>query len=143
MRKFLFHIACMVTVSLITVQAVARDGDNAYMGIPFFRNYSASQYNAHNRNFDVLCDGEGHTFFANFEGLLIYDNVEWKVVHTPDISRVVRLSRSEEGDVLFEGIPSAWPLPSAPGAWPVNWPAAAAPRRPPWTAGTTSKSISA
>ncbi|MBQ1912188.1 MAG: hypothetical protein II171_01360 [Bacteroidales bacterium] len=104
MRKFLFHIACMVTVSLITVQAVARDGDNAYMGIPFFRNYSASQYNAHNRNFDVLCDGEGHTFFANFEGLLIYDNVEWKVVHTPDISRVVRLSRSEEGDVLFEGI---------------------------------------
>lgn len=104
MRRFPYHISLTVAVLLLTVQAFAQNGADAYMGIPFFRNYPAGQYDAHNRNFDVLCDGEGHTFFANFEGLLVYDNVEWRIVHTPDISRVVRLDRDEDGALIFEGI---------------------------------------
>ena len=116
MRKFLYHITCLAAVMLFTVQAGAQDGVNAsYMGVPFFRNYSASQYNAHNRNFDVLCDEEGHIFFANFEGLLIYDNVEWRIVHTPDISRVVSVGRDEEGEVIFEGITSTGRVLSVDG----------------------------
>ena len=101
MRRFSCHIVLMAAVLLFTVPAVAQ---NAYMGVPFFQNYPASQYNAHNRNFDVICDGEGHTFFANFEGLLVYDNVEWRIVHTPDISRVVSVGMEEDGTVFFEGI---------------------------------------
>ena len=104
MRRFLYHTSLTVAAMLLAVTAVAQNGGDAYMGIPFFRNYSAGQYNAHNRNFDVLCDAEGHTFFANFEGLLVYDNVEWRIVHTPDISRVVGLHRDADGSVLFEGI---------------------------------------
>lgn len=104
MRRFLYHISLMVAVLLFTAQAAAQGSEDAYMGIPFFRNYSAGQYNAHNRNFDVLCDGEGHVFFANFEGLLIFDNVEWKIVHTPDISRVVGLGMDDDGTVWLEGI---------------------------------------
>ncbi len=105
MRKSLMrHIGLLLTVLLVTVLAAAQDGGNAYMGVPFFRNYSASQYNAHNRNFDVLCDSEGRTYFANFEGLLVYDNVKWRVVHTPDISRVIALDLSEDGNVVFESI---------------------------------------
>ncbi len=104
MRKFLYHISLMAAATLVTVQAVAQGGANANMGVPFFRNYSASQYNAHNRNFDVLCDDEGRTFFANFEGLLVYDQVDWRIVHTPDISRVVSLHRDSDGTVLFDGI---------------------------------------
>ena len=94
----------MAAAMFVTVQAIAQSGGDAYMGIPFFRNYPAGQYDAHNRNFDVLCDGEGHTFFANFEGLLVYDKVEWRIVHTPDISRVVSLHKDADGTVLFEGI---------------------------------------
>ena len=104
MRKFLYHIGLMAAVLLFTVQASAQDGGDAYMGIPFFRNYTAGEYDAHNRNFDVLCDDEGRTFFANFEGLLVYDNVSWRIVHTPDISRVVSLRRDADGAVLFVGI---------------------------------------
>ena len=104
MRKFLYHISLMAAVLIFTAPAVAQNGGDAHMGIPFFRNYSAGQYDAHNRNFDVICDGEGHTFFANFEGLLVYDNVDWKIVHTPDISRVVSLEKAQDGSVLFKGI---------------------------------------
>ena len=101
MRRLAYHISLMAAVLLCTVQAAAQD---AYMGIPFFRNYSAGQYDAHNRNFDVLCDEEGRTFFANFEGLLVYDHVHWRIVHTPDISRVVSLHKDTDGSILFDGI---------------------------------------
>ena len=102
MRRIAYYIVLMAAALLFAVPAVAQNG--AYMGVPFFKNYPASQYNAHNRNFDVICDGEGHTFFANFEGLLVYDNVKWRIVHTPDISRVVSVDMEEDGTVRFEGI---------------------------------------
>ena len=104
MRRLAYHISLMAAVLLCTVQAAAQSGGEAYMGIPYFRNFSAGQYDAHNRNFDVLCDEEGHTFFANFEGLLVYDHVNWRVVHTPDISRVVSLRKDVDGAILFDGI---------------------------------------
>ena len=104
MRRLAYHICLWAAVLLGTVQAFAQAGMDAYMGVPYFKNYPAGEYNAHNRNFDVLCDGEGHTFFANFEGLLVYDNVEWRILHTPDITRVVGLHMDEEGTVFFEGI---------------------------------------
>ena len=104
MRRFLYHIMLIAAVSMSTVQVSAQRGSDADMGIPFFENFTASQYNAHNRNFDVICDREGHTYFANFEGLLVYDNVEWRIVHTPDISRVTGVSIDENGNVRFEGV---------------------------------------
>lgn len=104
MRRFLYHIMLIAAVSVCTVQASAQGGADADMGIPFFENFTASQYNAHNRNFDVICDGKGHTFFANFEGLLVFDNVEWKIVHTPDISRVTGVSIDDAGNVRFDGV---------------------------------------
>ena len=104
MKRIVYHIMLITAVLLGTLQTAARNIDDADMGIPFFENFTASQYNAHNRNFDVVCDKEGHTFFANFEGLLVYDNVEWRIVHTPDISRVVGVSIDDEGNIRFEGV---------------------------------------
>ena len=104
MRRFLYHIMLIAAVSMYTLQASAQRGSDADMGIPFFENFTANQYYAHNRNFDVICDREGHTYFANFEGLLVYDNVEWRIVHTPDISRVTGVSIDENGNVRFEGV---------------------------------------
>ena len=104
MRNLAYHICIWVTAGLFAVQAAAQNRQDAYMGVPYFKNYPAGEYNAHNRNFDVLCDDAGHVFFANFEGLLVYDMVEWRIVHTPDISRVVSLHKDEQGAVLFEGV---------------------------------------
>ena len=94
----------IIAVSLFTVRAVAQAGADADMGIPFFENFTAGQYHAHNRNFDVACDDKGYVYFANFEGLLVYDNVEWRILHTPDISRVLSVSVENDGKVRFEGV---------------------------------------
>ena len=47
-------------------------------GVPFFVNYPSSVYQAHNRNFDVVCDSCGNVYFANFEGILHYDYNSWE-----------------------------------------------------------------
>jgi len=95
MKRFLYILLWLSWLPCLARQQV---------GVPFFTNISATQYNAHNRNFDVLCDAKGHTFVANFEGLLIYDNVKWHTVHTPGISRVTQLSVEADGKVWFSGI---------------------------------------
>lgn len=60
MKKIVFLIMCLCSVYA-----------NSQEGIPFFVNYPASVYQAHNRNFDVVCDSCGNVYFANFEGILV------------------------------------------------------------------------
>ena len=93
-----------ILIILFTLLSVIPGMAQGMMGVPFFENFTAQQYNAHNRNFDILCDETGHTFVANFEGLLVYDNVEWHIVHTPGISRVTDLDRDKDGRICFSGI---------------------------------------
>ena len=63
----------------------------AQSGLPFFVNYTAKEYEAHNRNFDVVCDSAGIAYFANFEGIIYYNGARWGKILTPGISRVTRL----------------------------------------------------
>ncbi len=72
-------------------------------GIPFFVNYAPSDYRAHNRNFDVITDGAGRVYVANFEGLLYYDQTQWHTVHTPGIFRVTRLFQASDGRIWVGG----------------------------------------
>lgn len=71
-------------------------------GVPFFVNYPSSVYQAHNRNFDVVCDSCGNVYFANFEGILHYDYNRWETIYTPGFSRVTRLFR-DSGDRIWAG----------------------------------------
>lgn len=72
-------------------------------GVPFFTNYTATAYGAHNRNFDVVAGSGGVMFFANFEGLLYYDNDRWRILHTPGYSRVTHLLKDARGTVWAAG----------------------------------------
>lgn len=82
---------------LCSVTAMAGDG------VPFFTNYTAAVYGAHNRNFDVVTGADGVVFFANFEGLLYYDHDRWHVLHTPGYSRVTHLLKDSRGTVWAAG----------------------------------------
>lgn len=93
LRNILFIIACVVGTTAAFAQ-----------GMPFYRNYTPEEYNAHNRNFDILVDPkEGVVYVANFEGLLIYDQVEWDIKHTPGITRVTTLFMDSRGTIWTGG----------------------------------------
>lgn len=91
----------LVTVFLCSISYFGFAG--VISGKPFFVNFTALEYHGHNRNFAVECDKTGHVYVANFEGLLIYDGVSWKMTHTPAVSRVTTLYKSKDGKVWFGG----------------------------------------
>ena len=73
-------------------------------GLPFIRNYLPDEYDAHNRNFDILVDREeGVVYVANFEGLLYYDQAEWDIVLTPGLTRVTSLYQDSKGTIWIGG----------------------------------------
>ena len=69
-------------------------------GVPFFRNFTATEYKGHNMNFDIISGADGTIYVANFEGLLYYDNCVWHMIHTPGITRITAVFRR-----LFSEIP--------------------------------------
>jgi len=72
-------------------------------GIPFIRNYPATEYHAHNQNFDIISGTDGTVYVANFEGLLYYDQAEWHIIHTPGITRITAVFCDSKGTIWTGG----------------------------------------
>lgn len=77
--------------------------DSSAQGLPLIRNYSAAEYGGHNRCFDIEIGDDGTVFVANFEGLLYYDRSRWRMIYTPDISRVTVVYRATDKTVWVGG----------------------------------------
>lgn len=73
------------------------------LGVPFARHYSATEYKAHNRNYDVACDSYGSVFVANYDGILYYDGASWRRIQTPRKSRVTRVVKGPDGRIWTSG----------------------------------------
>lgn len=92
------YISLFAVLFLLAVQQVWAQG------LPFVRNYYSGDYGAHNRNFDILIEPtEGVVYVANFEGLLMFDNAQWEIKHTPGITRVTRLYSDSHGKIWTGG----------------------------------------
>lgn len=93
MRKLIL----ILSVLLFSAQAFSQ-------GIPFMRNFTPDEYNAHNRSFDILVNpADGVVYAANFEGLLRYDGATWSVLHTPGITRLTKLYRDISNRIWVGG----------------------------------------
>ena len=80
MKKHIFIFVLFIAMGALHLKAA--------VGHPFFVNFMPAEYGAHNRNFDILSDDKGRVFVANFEGLLCYDQSQWKIIHTPCVFRI-------------------------------------------------------
>ena len=72
------------------------------MGIPFFRNFPSTEYDAPNQNFDIISGDDGTIYVANFEGLLYYDNCSWRMIHTPGITRITAVFKDSK-NIIWTG----------------------------------------
>lgn len=94
------HLKYLPFLILACLHGLALRADT---GVPFFRNYTASEYGAHNRNFDVAAGPRGVVFFANFEGLLYHDNDQWRILRTPGYARATCLLKDTRGIIWVGG----------------------------------------
>jgi len=72
-------------------------------GIPYIQNFTATEYKAHNQNFDICTGDDGTIYVANFEGLLYYDNTNWRVVHTSSVTRLTAVFCDSKGTIWTGG----------------------------------------
>ena len=72
-------------------------------GLPLIRNYTATDYGGHNRCYDIEIGEDGTVYVANFEGLLYYDRAQWRIMHSPDISRVTVVYRDSKNTIWVGG----------------------------------------
>ena len=72
-------------------------------GIPFFQNFLPEDYRGNSINFDIETDNDGIVFLANFEGMMYFDHAQWRVLHTPGITRVTVTVKTEDGTIWVGG----------------------------------------
>ena len=72
-------------------------------GIPFFQNFLPEDYHGNSINFDIEIDNDGIVFLANFEGMMYFDHAQWRVLHTPGITRVTVTVKTEDGTIWVGG----------------------------------------
>ena len=107
MRHILYNnvnwiVKVLITLFTVLYSLFTNIGASA-QGIPFIRNFSAEEYHANSLNYDVETDEKGNVFIANFEGLMYYDHADWRIIHTPGISRVTVCVRTSDNTIWVGG----------------------------------------
>ncbi|MFY0652808.1 MAG: response regulator [Cyclobacteriaceae bacterium] len=79
------------------------------IGIPFItsyrtRDYSSSLSTYGSQNFDVQLGDDDKMYFANIEGLLIFDGIDWKRLRLPGRAGVYSLVKTKDGTIYVGGI---------------------------------------
>ena len=52
-----------------------------YIGQRETVNYEKKQYNAGTQNWKIIQDAQGRMYFANNEGVLVFDGAYWQLIH--------------------------------------------------------------
>ncbi len=92
MKRLITTLLCLLIAIVLKAQ-----------GIPYIRNFPATEYNAHNQNFDIITGEDGTVYVANFEGLLYYDYTCWRIIHTPGVTRITAVFRNSKGTIWTGG----------------------------------------
>ena len=71
------------------------------IGVPFIRNYPKREYKAGTQNWGIAQDQKGFMYFANNEGLLIFDGVAWQLYKMPNSSITRSVFISENGEIFI------------------------------------------
>lgn len=69
------------------------------IGTPFIRNFPKREYKAGTQNWQIVQDKRGFIYFANNEGLMMYDGNQWQLFKMPNSSIVRALFVSKSGEI--------------------------------------------
>lgn len=95
MRKIAIIIVLMVSHFCLT-------GQVKNIGLPFINNYLKSEYKAGSQTWDMVQNTQGLLYFANNNGILEYDGVNWKTFSTLNQS-VVRSVAMGSDNYVYAG----------------------------------------
>ncbi|HUW94049.1 MAG TPA: triple tyrosine motif-containing protein [Bacteroidales bacterium] len=71
------------------------------IGTPLIRNFSKHEYMAGTQNWAISQDHKGFMYFANNEGLLVFDGMQWQLYEMPNSSMVRSIFIDDRGIVYI------------------------------------------
>ena len=95
---FKIFLIIFFTNSLSSSQNIQSAGES---GIPLITNYLPKNYFANVQNWASLQDKRGVMYFANGEGVLEYDGVNWRLINVPN--DLVRCLAIDEDGIIYVG----------------------------------------
>jgi PAS domain S-box-containing protein len=87
----------------ISVSQIISVANTTEKGIPFITNYITQKYKAHNQNWDICVDNRGFFYFANGDGVLVYDGNNWELVNLPNKISSRALGKDPKGLIYTAG----------------------------------------
>jgi ligand-binding sensor domain-containing protein len=92
------HIIVLFLLSLfcLTVKSQVKS-----IGIPNIINFTKQNYNASTQNWDITQDKRGVMYFANNDGLIEFDGVNWRLMQMPNSSVVRSLVVDKSGRIYI------------------------------------------
>ena len=71
------------------------------IGVPYIHNYSKKEYKAGTQNWSIAQDQRGFMYFANNNGLLLFDGVSWQLHRMPNSSIVRSVYIAKDGQIYI------------------------------------------
>ncbi len=90
-------------ISLTFFSLSPANAQSSNMGVPFVSNYSKQDYGAATQNWGITQDSLGVMYFANNQGLLIYDGQNWSTQKLPNRTIVRSVLRGEKRRIYAGG----------------------------------------
>lgn len=101
--KVQYYITALL-IFIISTTFLHAQNFSVSRGLPFIRNYSSEEYNAHEQNFDIVQSQNGIMYFANFAGVLEFDGTIWNKIPTSSGMRVLSLALDMHGTIIVGGL---------------------------------------
>lgn len=95
-QRLLFAPALTVTL-MLSITGRAQTG--TAKGLPFVDNYRYQDYNADGVNWWAAEDNKGLMYFANTNGVLVFDGQQWEVVNTRGRRETRSLAKGTDGKI--------------------------------------------
>ena len=89
----------IVFFGLLTAIPVSLIAQTSEKGLPFVDYYAPSDYRAGSFNFNVIKDTLGLYYFANDDGVLVYNGVDWNLIRIANEKTVFWLDYGHDGKV--------------------------------------------
>jgi signal transduction histidine kinase/DNA-binding response OmpR family regulator len=97
-KAFFYLLYCVLISCFITGPVNIWSQDNP-KGLPFITNYRYQDYNAGGVNWWAEEDSMGVLYFANANGIIIYDGQRWELVRPPGNDETRSLAKGKDGKI--------------------------------------------
>lgn len=102
--KIIILCCLLLAHSISFSQEMSKGGIIKQMGMPFITTYNQASYEFGSQNFNILTGDDKRIYFANTEGILVFDGVHWTKLLLPKKNQPYSLTKTADGTIFVGAV---------------------------------------